>query len=305
MNLQRETESPERFPISVVILTKDEQDNIRDCLDSLDWADDVILVDSGSSDDTIAYAQEARPDLRVFENPFVDFGTQRNWALDSTAPQHEWVLFLDADERSTPAFAKAVQDAATSPGPHVGFYLSCRNYFLGKWIKRCTFYPSWQLRLLKLGEVRFRKEGHGQRETTDGNLGFIQEPYDHFGFNKGVSHWIERHNRYSTEELELVLRMREEPLRLRDLFSHSVARRRCLKRVAARFQAARPFLRFFYTYFWRLGFLDGRPGLLFCLLRVAHEIHISVKLAEMRFDEAQSESTPRETAAKKTGERVR
>lgn len=271
----------DRFPLTAIVLTHNEEANIEACLGCLDWVDDVIVVDSGSSDGTIGAAKATRPDVRVLEHRFRDFGDQRNWALDHASPRHEWILFLDADERCTPQCAAAIRSAVEDPGGNVGFYLTCRNLFLGKWIRRCTLYPSWQLRLLKSGHVRYQKEGHGQREVTSGPLGYLAEPYDHYGFSKGVADWIERHNRYSTDELELIARLRREPLVLTDLFrGDALRRRRCLKRLAARV-GGRPWIRFFYTYVLRRGFLDGRAGFYFCLLRLAHEIHITVKLAEL------------------------
>jgi glycosyltransferase involved in cell wall biosynthesis len=272
--------TPDRFPLTAIILTRNEADNIGACLSALDWVEEVILVDSESTDETIRRAQEARPNVRVFANPFQDFGTQRNWAIDETSPKHEWALFLDADEECNEACARAIRQAVESPGAHVGFFLTCRNYFLGQWIKRATLYPSWQLRLMKLGCVRYRKEGHGQREVTDGLLGYVECPYDHYGFSKGIAHWIERHNRYSTDEVGLILGLRREPLQLWHVFSRNpLLRRRCLKRLAARV-GFRPILRFLYTYIVRRAFLDGRAGFLFCLLRAAHEIHIMMKIAE-------------------------
>jgi glycosyltransferase involved in cell wall biosynthesis len=269
-----------RFPVSVIILTFNEAQNIDPCLSTVEWADDVIVVDSGSMDGTLDLARKVRPDIRAFVHPFRDFGEQRNWALDETTPKHDWILFLDADERCTPACSTAIREAVMSSGPHVGFYLTYRNYFLNRWIKHCTLYPTWQLRLLKLGAVRFLKEGHGQREVTEGTLGYINEPYDHYGFSKGVAHWIERHNHYSSEEVELIQRLRNEPLGLRDLLvGGSLGRRRCLKRIGARVWC-RPLVRFFYVYVLRLGFLDGRVGLVYCALRLAHDIHIDAKLAE-------------------------
>lgn len=271
------------FPISVIILTYNEQKNIAPCLETLKWAEDIILVDSGSEDETVAVACATRPDVRIFQRAFTDFGDQRNWALDNTSPRHEWILFLDADERCTQECAEAIQKAVQNPGDYVGFFLTCRNLFLGRWIKRCTLYPSWQLRLLRKGYVRFQKEGHGQREIANGPLGYIREPYDHYGFSKGVSHWIERHNHYSTNEAELILRLRNERLHLYELFVRDpVKRRRCLKRLAARLVISRPFVRFAYLYFIRGGIIEGKPGLLFCLLRFAHEVHIVAKLAEMQ-----------------------
>ncbi len=276
------TDRTQKTPLSVIVLTLNEELNIRDCLESLAWADDVIVVDSGSADGTLERARAARPEARLFTHPFQDFGDQRNWALDNTQPVHDWILFLDADERCTPACAEAIRQALAQPGEAAGFYLTCRNFFLGRWIKHCTLYPSWQLRLLKSGRVRFRKEGHGQREVTDGPLAYIREPYDHYGFSKGIAHWVERHNVYSSNEAEFILRMRKEPLALRDLFSADpVVRRRCLKRLAAR-TGFRPALRFIYLYLIRGGFLDGKPGFVFCMLRVNHEIAITAKLTEAR-----------------------
>ena len=267
-------------PISVIILTFDEADNVAGCLESVAWSDDVIVVDSFSRDATIEVARAALPHVRIFQHAFQDFGHQRNWALDETGPRHEWILFLDADERPTPACVTEMARAVCEPGATVGYFLCARNYFLGRWIRHCQLFPSWQLRLLRLGHVRYRKEGHGQREVAEGPLGYVREPYDHLNFSKGIAEWIARHNKYSTNEIELIHRLRSEPLRLGDLAStDALQRRRCLKRLAAR-TGFRPILRFLYVYVIRGGFLDGYPGLMFCLLRVAQECHITAKLAE-------------------------
>jgi glycosyltransferase involved in cell wall biosynthesis len=281
-----------RFPITAIVLTRDEAANIRDCLACLDWAEDVIVVDSFSADDTVARAAAGRPDARVFSHPFRDFAEQRNWALDEAAPRHPWVLFVDADERITPACAEEIGRAVRDAGDRVGFFLCCRYFFLGRWIRHAGLYPSWQLRLLRKGFVRYVKEGHGQREHALGPLGYIREPYDHYGFSKGVAAWVARHNSYSSTEIDLLRRLAEEPLRLRDAWSRDpVVRRRCSKRVAARATPFRPWLAFFYTYVLRGGFLDGRPGLIFCCLELAHGIHIAAKMAEtLHQDKSRSQS---------------
>lgn len=270
----------DRYPITAIILTYNEADNIAACLKTLDWADDVVILDSNSSDRTVESARQARSDVRAFEHPFRDFGEQRNWALDNTSPKHEWILFVDADERITSTCAVAIQSAVAAESTTVGYYMCCRNYFLGRWIKRCTYFPSWQLRLLRQGDVRYKKMGHGQTEVTDGPLGYIKEPYDHFGFSKGVSDWIARHNRYSSEEVRHFQQLRAEPLRWSDLWSSDpLRRRRCHKRFAAR-APCRPLLIFLYTYVLRLGFLDGSAGFQFCLLQATHIVVLGVKLAE-------------------------
>jgi glycosyltransferase involved in cell wall biosynthesis len=273
--------SDKTIPVSVIVLTQDEEINIRECLQSLTTFSEVIVVDSGSTDLTIPIIENEFAQVRLLHHDFEDFGAQRNWAIDHALPCNPWILFFDADERMTEECRQNIERAVCSSDSYVGYYLTYRNYFLGRPIVRCTLYPTWQLRLFRFGQVRFRAEGHGQREVTDGPLGYLKAPYDHFGFSHGVSHWIARHNRYSSEEAKLVLRLKNEPLGLRDLLStSSIERRRCLKRLAARI-GFRPFFRFVYLYVFRLGLLEGRAGLLFCLMRCAQEIHISTKIAEL------------------------
>ncbi len=269
-----------RIPVSVIVLTHDEEVNIAACLESLKPFDEVIVVDSGSADRTLPILRDHWPSVQVLHNEFEDFGQQRNWALEHAAVRNPWVLFFDADERSTDVFAEAVAATVAQPGAHEGFFLCYRNMFLGRWIKHSTMYPSWQLRLLKHGKVRYRKEGHGQREVMAGSAGYIAVPYDHLGFAKGVADWIAKHNEYSTNEVELIRRLAAEPLRPLEVFSRdAVRRRRAQKRLAARVPL-RPFVRFVHGYLLGRGFLDGRPGLIFCLLRAAHEMHIVAKLEE-------------------------
>jgi glycosyltransferase involved in cell wall biosynthesis len=272
-----------KVSVTAVILTYNESENIAACLNAISRVEDVVLIDSGSIDDTITRAQVTRPGIRVFSHLFTDFGDQRNWALDNCVPRHPWVLFVDADEFCTPELLDEIAAFVESPGEAVGAFIAGRNYFLGRWLRYCTLYPSYQLRLLKLGAVRFRKEGHGQKEVTDGPLHYLREGWRHEGFSHGVAQWVARHNRYSTDETELILRLRAEPLQWRQLFAcDPIERRRAMKRLGAK-SPVRPLARFLYAYILRRGFLDGIPGLMYCLLRVAHDIHIVVKLREQRY----------------------
>lgn len=269
------------IPLTAVILTLNEEINIVRCLNCLDWADDVVIVDSGSADRTLELAARARPDVRVFTHPFKDFGDQRNWALDNIEPKHEWVLFIDADEFCVPELAREIGDYIRSPGDTVGAFIAGKNHFMGKWLRYSGLYPSYQLRLLKMGAVRYRKEGHGQREVTVGKPAFLKEGWIHEGFSKGLTDWFDKHNRYTSDEIELLARLRSSPLALRDLFSKDpVCRRRCEKRIGARLLLFTPFLRFFYHYVLRLGFLDGKPGFLFCLLRALVAVMVTAKYYE-------------------------
>jgi len=272
-----------RLPVTVVVLTLNEKDNIRRCLDCLERVDDIVVVDSQSTDETVATARDARPDARIFEHPFTNFGEQRNWALDNTQSVHDWILFVDADEFCTDGLLDEIAEFVREPGGSIGAYIAGRNYFLGRWLKHTTMYPSYQLRLLKVGQVRFRKEGHGQREVADGPLHYLKGYWRHEGFSKGVHQWIARHNNYSSDEVELILRLRNEKLRWGALVGgDAIACRRAWKILGAK-MPMRPLGRFLYTYVFRLGFLDGYPGFLYCCLRVAHDFHIVVKIAEQRY----------------------
>lgn len=272
----------ESIPITAIVLTYNEAINIVACLSAMTGIDDIVLVDSGSTDDTVTLARRARPDVRVYSNPFVDFGAQRNWALDNCAPRHEWIVFIDADEYCTPEFLQELKLFVLKPDSSVGAYVAGMNYFLGRWLKRTMMYPSYQLRVLKMGHVRYRKEGHGQREVTDGACVYFKAGWLHYGFSKGIKQWIARHNQYSSDEAELILRQRTERVDWAGILAKDpIRRRRAIKHVAAR-APLRPLLRFVYMYLLRGGFLDGRAGLWYCSLWFAQDIHISVKIAELR-----------------------
>jgi len=269
-------------PVTAIILTRDEAANIRRCLAALAGVEDVVVVDSGSTDRTLDLARAERPSVRVLEHPFLDFGDQRNWALDHAAPRHPWVLFVDADEFCDPELLEEIRAMVADPGKDVGGFIAPRNHFMGRWLKHCTMYPSYQLRLLRVGAVRYRKEGHGQREVTEGPLRYLRHGWRHENFSKGVHQWIARHNHYSDAEAVRVLEMRSQPVPWGGLVSGDpIRRRRALKSIAVRLPF-RPLLRFLYTYVLRMGFLDGRAGLLYCRLYYAHHIHIEAKMAESR-----------------------
>jgi glycosyltransferase involved in cell wall biosynthesis len=274
----------DRYPLTAIILTRNESANIVACVQSLGWVDEIIVVDSGSTDNTPALAQDAGDNVRIFYNAFHDFGQQRNWAIGNSNPRNDWLLFLDADERSNISFEKAIRETLSKNSYSCGYYLCARNFLLGKWIRHSTLFPSWQLRLLKKGEVTFEKMGHGQREVTTGSVSYIHTPYDHFPFSKGVADWIDRHNKYSTEEAVLIASLRQQSLSILDFFTFdSVRRRRALKHLASKTTFSRPLLMFLYTYVFRMGFLDGRAGLLFAFLRSAHEAHNIAKVEEYFF----------------------
>lgn len=263
---------------SILILTKNEEANLPGCLDSVRWCDDIVVLDSLSTDATAAVA-EARG-ARVFQREFDDFGAQRNHALDRIEFKHPWVFHLDADERFNDELRAECEEVIRADR-HSAYFVANRIFFLGRWVKHSSQYPYHQVRLLKIGEARFAKAGHGQREHEPSRgAGYLSTPYDHFNFSKGIADWVDRHNRYATEEAAEAIRLRAEPLSAADLWSGDSLRcKRALKRVHARLPA-RWVWKFLFLYVGKGGFLDGGPGLAYCSLNAFYDFLIAAKIAE-------------------------
>ena len=159
-----------------------------------------------------------------------------------------------------------------------------KDHFLGRWIPHATGYPTWFGRLCRVGAVRVDREVNEEYNTT-GKIGFIQAHLLHYPFMKGLTHWFDRQNRYSSMEAEL-LRSGGESVRIAGLVSRDPAARRIELKKALPRLPGRPFLVFTYLYFIRFGFLNGLPGLYYCLLRAHYELMISLKSRELAMKES-------------------
>lgn len=266
---------------SIYILTHNEELDIAACIESAMLSDDVVVVDSFSSDRTVEIARQYP--IRVVQHPFESHGKQRTWMLESVPTQHEWVYLLEADERMTPELFQECLDVIQS-GEHVGYYAAERVMFMGTWIRRSTQYPRYQLRLLRKGQVWFTDYGHTEREVCQGSTGFLRETYPHYTCSKGLSRWIDKHNRYSTDEAtETLLQLENGTVDWRDLIwgDSEVKRRRALKDLSLRLPF-RPLIRFVYMYFFLGGLLDGRAGFTWCTLQAFYEYLILLKVWEMK-----------------------
>jgi glycosyltransferase involved in cell wall biosynthesis len=260
---------------SILILTKNEERNIGACLDSVAWCNDVVVLDSYSTDCTRELA--AASGARIFEREFDNFGAQRSYALDHIPFKNAWVFHLDADERFNDALRKECEEVIVKD-ERSAYFVANRIIFLGRWIKHSSQYPYHQVRLVKIGEARFAKAGHGQREEAPRRgVGYLRTPYDHLNFSKGIADWVERHNRYSSEEAAV---LREGPVPFRDLVaSDALVRKRALKRLHASLPG-RWLWKFFYLYILKRGFLDGYPGFAYCTLNAFYDFLITVKIEE-------------------------
>lgn len=265
---------------SILILTKNEEANLPACLQSVAWCDDVVVLDSFSNDGTCDLARERGASLH--QRAFDDFGSQRNFALDEIQFKHPWVFHLDADERFNEEL-RSECERAIEQDEHSAYFVPNRIMFLGKWIKHSTQYPYPQVRLLKVGEVRFAKAGHGQREDqAKRGVGHIHVAYDHFNFSKGISDWVEKHNRYSSEEADDLFASSAGAIDWQGLLSGgSMRRKRALKQLHARLPG-RWLVKFLYLYILRRGFLDGYPGFVYCVLQGFYDFLIVAKVKERR-----------------------
>ncbi|GGA34166.1 glycosyltransferase family 2 protein [Sphingomonas psychrolutea] len=265
--------------VSAVVLTFNEEINIGRCLTSLAWCDDVVVIDSGSTDRTIAICAEHG--VRVVQNPFVNFAEQRNFALETVALRHEWILHIDADEEVTPAFRAALA-ALTPPRGIFGYRAPSRTLLFGQWLKRSGMYPSYQVRIGHRAQCTFRQHGHGQRETLPPDqIGLFDVPYDHHAFSHGLVKWFIKHVGYARAEADQILHAAPSPDQRPA--ADATSRRRALKQAANHMPPAlRPLARFAYLAFWRRGLLDGPAGLCYCLMSTAYETMIAVFLMEAR-----------------------
>ncbi len=266
--------------ISVLLLTLDEAANLPRCLDALAWCDDVVVLDSFSTDQTVelARARGARVEQRAFDS----FAGQRNHGLETIEFRHPWVLHVDADEVVTPELVDHMARAITDD--HFDAYrIPSRTMFRGRWLRFSGMYPSYQVRLTRRGAFRFRQEGHGQKEDVAvERIGTVTTPYTHYAFSRGLHDWIAKHNRYSLQEAEEAVKRGHDRVRWRHVFARDpYVRRQTLRRLGQRVPC-RPLVRFLYMYGFRLGFLDGRAGLTYCLLLASYELMIEVKVAELR-----------------------
>ncbi|WP_165225214.1 glycosyltransferase family 2 protein [Aquisphaera insulae] len=260
-----------RAPVSVIVPVKNEAANLRLCLPALDWADEVFVVDSQSRDETAAVAAEHGATVVQFHFNG-SYPKKKNWALDNLPFRNAWVLIVDADEVVTPDLAAEITRRIET-GEAEGYYLNSQYFFLGRRIRHCGYSECWNLRLFRHELGRYERmvddtggragdnEAHEHVELA-GRVLRLEHQLDHHAYPT-IAAWVEKHNRYAVWEAAMYERFRDEPIP--EGIGAGKRFKRILKKIYLRLPA-RPAVRFVYSYFLRLGFLDGRPGLVFCTL---------------------------------------
>ncbi len=276
-----------RVPVSVIVPIRNEAANLPRCLDCLEWADEIFVVDSGSTDGSQQIAAERG--ARVVQFAFNGaWPKKKNWALENLPFRNEWVFILDADEvlpaEAEAEFRRAIAEAGTT----VGYWINRRFMFMGRWLRH-AYYPNWNLRLFRHSLGRYEKLTEVATESGDnevhehvivqGPTGRLRCQLDHYAF-PSVEVFVEKHNRYSNWEARVAV---AGPLAQSsaNLQSATVAKRRKLKMLSQRLPF-RPLLRFLYVYLWQCGFLDGREGYYFARLHGFYEFLSVAKTSELK-----------------------
>jgi glycosyltransferase involved in cell wall biosynthesis len=244
--------------LSVVIITLNEEVNIRRTLESVlplvREAGEIIVVDSGSTDRTVEIARELG--AKVYAESWKGFARQKNSALEKATC--DWVLSLDADEAVEPELAQEIQSTLTSGSrTESGYFVPRKNFFLGRWIKRGGFWPDRKLRLIRRGMGQFEDRPVHEDIKISGATGTLNHALLHYTYPT-LTQYIATMNKYSSLGAEMLVSQRPRSVSFTDI-------------------VLRPLATFIYNYFFRLGFLDGREGL---LLHLYHSAYVSWKYAK-------------------------
>jgi glycosyltransferase involved in cell wall biosynthesis len=277
----------DRVPVSVLVPIKNEAKNISRCLGSVQWADEIFVVDSQSTDGSGQLAEQCGAKVVQFQFNGT-WPKKKNWALENLPFRNQWVFILDADE-VLPAEAQAeFRSAIANAGETAGYWINRRFMFMGRWLRH-AYYPNWNLRLFRHSLGRYEKLTGVATESGDnevhehvivqGPTGRLSCELDHYAF-PSVEIFVEKHNRYSNWEARVAVADRSG-LSSGNLQSERVAKRRKLKQWSQRLPF-RPALRFLYVYLWQKGFLDGREGYYFARMHGFYEFLSVAKTYELK-----------------------
>jgi len=223
--------------LSVTVITWNEEERLRPCLESVGWVDEIIIVDAESTDKTVQVAREFTD--RIWIRPWPGFAVQKNFALEQAGG--EWVLSLDADEQVMPDLRREIEGVIARGGPADGYALPRKNIFWGAWVRHGGLYPDYQRRLFKRGRGRFVERAVHESVEIQGSVGRLRTPLLHHSY-RSLEEFLHRSNRYSTLAAEEWIRQG--------------------RRVGAADLLFRPLGRFLSMYLLHRGFLDGWRGFL-------------------------------------------
>jgi hypothetical protein len=266
--------------ISILILTKNEEQDLPGCLESVRWSDDIHVYDSYSTDGTVEIAKAAG--AKVTQRAFDNWSAHQNWGLKNIPFKYPWVYYGDADERMTLELVASVRGAVQSPGANVAFRVQRRDFFLGRWLMHVTASP-FNIRLFRPEKMRYERVVNPV-SIPDGPVGELSGYFDHFPFSKGTRHWLEKHNSYSTLEAQQIVsnRAARNSFSIREAFlAKDRNERRYHQKELFYRMPARPLVKFMLLYVAKRGFLDGSAGFTYAALQSIYEYMIVLKTREL------------------------
>jgi glycosyltransferase involved in cell wall biosynthesis len=265
--------------ISVLILTKNEEQDLPGCLESIGWCNDIHILDSHSTDRTVEIAEAHG--VHVATRTFDGYAAQRNAAMQLPF-KHSWILVLDADERPTPELSAEIQKAVSAAAPNVsGFRMRRRDFLWGTWLKHAQMTPFY-VRLLRIGKAHYIRDINEIVEI-DGDILQLHGCLDHLAFSKGLAHWVTKHNAYSTKEAELLASgaaIHGASVR-QALFARNFHERRIAQKAIFYELPGRPLIKWCYMMFVRGAILDGHAGIMYATLQSFYEYLIEMKSREI------------------------
>lgn len=265
--------------ISVLILTRNEEQDLPGCLETVKWSDDIHVYDSFSTDRTVEIAESAG--VNIVQRKFDNWSSHQNWGLRNIKFKHSWVYYIDADERLPKELVAELLQRVSNPGDDVAFRGRRKDFLMGRWLKFVTPSP-FNIRLFRPERMNYERLVNPV-PVVDGQIGDLDNYFVHHSFSKGFSHWFAKHNEYSTLEAEQIAlnRSNGQPFSLIKAFTEKDAnvRRFHQKELFYRLPA-RPIIKFLLLYVLRKGFLDGKPGFTYATLQSIYEYMIVLKERE-------------------------
>lgn len=266
--------------ISILILTRNEEQDLPACLQSVGWSNDVHVLDSFSSDRTVDIAKAAG--AHVTQRKFDNWASHQNWACSNIAFRNPWVLYIDADERVGQELREALIRRALPEAPESAFRIRRRDFFIdGSWLKRTQFSQLF-IRLFRPQCIQYQRLVNPITHVT-GIVGDLSGHLDHYPFSKGIGFWMERHIKYADFEARMLMEERHstKPSLRRALFSSDFHERRRHQKWLFQRMPFRPALKLGYLFFIRRAFLDGRAGISHALLQAMYEYLIVLRSREL------------------------
>jgi glycosyltransferase involved in cell wall biosynthesis len=258
--------------LSVLVFTKDEEIHLERCLQSVARSDEVVVVDSFSTDRTRQIAERAG--ARFIQHEFTQLGAQITWTLQNVPLKNPWTLILDADEVVPPALWDEMLEKTASAGPGTSaFRLRRRFHWRGKWVPRSSQYPAWLIRLVRVGKARYDNEGHSETQQIDGAVDSLEN--DLIDENlKGLDAFRARQKKYAAQEAKFEAQT-DQRVECGKLFSADPIQRRMEAKKLMRSLPFRGFFLWMYLYLWRGGFLEGSRGWELCLEKARYQAQIA------------------------------